>query len=453
MLDIVPPTRGPNNQKRNVQKSQRLRGHTLDDARARLFGGASIGIANNQPKTREQPATPINNESVGNGDREQVAAKKRLRLGRPRPMDWWRAWSKKRKIITVFITLLLVSGGVVAATSSQFWGNAQPELSIIKHKKTAPPAPTTVASPLSGVQVSPAEAARPVTGIMIENSPDSRPQSGLQEAGAVFEAIAEGGITRFLTLYQETRPGYVGPVRSLRPYYIDFAGQFDAPIAHVGGSPEALAQIRNGGKDLDQFFNSGAYWRVNSRYAPHNVYTNFDKLDALNTSKGYTKSDVKPWPRKVEKKAKATKTANGQTTPPPAPTAAKIDMAISSSLYNSHYDYDAATNSYARSQGGAPHIAITDEAGNTAQLKPKVVIALIVPFSIVDSSGHSGYSINGSGTGYIFQDGGVTEVTWSKADRTSPIEFKDTAGTTVPLNPGQTWVTLLATSDKLTYTP
>ncbi len=456
MLDIVPPTKGPNNQKRTVQKSQRLRGHSLDDARARLFGATSMGL--NSPQTaHEQNHQPVNSEGSNNGEPEQVAAKKRLSMGRPRPMDWWRAWSKKRKFITVLFILLLIGGGVAFAASSQLLGKAEPELVITKNKKIAPPAPTTVASPLSGVQVSPAEAARPVTGIMIENSPDARPQSGLQEAGVIFEAIAEGGITRFLTLYQETRPGYIGPVRSLRPYYIDFAGQFDAPIAHVGGSPDALAQIRNGGKDLDQFFNSGSYWRISSRYAPHNVYTNFDKLDALNTSKGYTSSNVKSWARKKEKKlvtttAKSTSNSN-QTQTPPAPTAAKIDMAISSALYNSHYDYDAATNSYARSEGGAPHMAITDEAGNTTQLKPKVVIALIVPYSIVDSSGHSGYSINGSGTGYIFQDGGVTQITWSKADRYSPIEFKDSAGNIVPINPGQTWVTLLASPDKLTYTP
>lgn len=455
MLDIVPPSRGPNNQKRSVQKSQRLRGHSLDDARSRLLGGLGITSTPSPQATHHQPVkSQISHQPIENGDQEQVAAKKRLRLGRPRPMDWWRAWGKKRKIITVLFTLLLISVGAVAAASSTLFGQAQPELTISKRQKPAPPpAPTTVASPLSGLQVSPADAGRTVTGIMIENSPDSRPQSGLQEAGVIFEAIAEGGITRFLTLYQETRPGYIGPVRSLRPYYIDFAGQFDAPIAHVGGSPEALAQIRGGGKDLDQFFNAGAYWRISSRYAPHNVYTSFDKLDALNASKGYTTSTVKPWARKAEKTAKPAANNGAQATPPPAPTAAKIDMAISSYLYDSHYDYDSATNSYARSQGGAPHMAITDEAGNTTQLKPKVVVALIVPYSIVDSSGHSGYDIIGSGTAYIFQDGGVTEVNWSKTGRSEAIEFTDTAGTVVPLNPGQTWVTLLSDSTKLSYTP
>ncbi|MCP5939883.1 DUF3048 domain-containing protein, partial [Klebsiella pneumoniae] len=85
------------------------------------------------------------------------------------------------------------------------------------------PKPTTVANTLTGLQVAPDVNQRPVTGVMIENSTDARPQSGLDQAGVVFEAIAEGGITRFLALFQDTQPDYVGPVRSSRPYYVQWA--------------------------------------------------------------------------------------------------------------------------------------------------------------------------------------------------------------------------------------
>ena len=155
---------------------------------------------------------------------------------------------------------------------------------------------------------------------MIENSLDARPQSGINQAGVIFEAIAEGGITRFITLYQEAQPQYVGPVRSLRPYYIDWAAAFDAPIAHVGGSPDALKQIRNGGKDLDQFFNPGAYWRQSTRAAPHNVYTSFKNMDKLNKAKGYKSSKFTPWPRKED-------------SPLETPTAATIKVSISSANF------------------------------------------------------------------------------------------------------------------------
>src|SRR5690606_11343443 len=137
-----------------------------------------------------------------------------------------------------------------------------------------------------------------VTAIMIENSPDARPQSGLKESGVVFEAIAEGGITRFQVLYQEDKPQLIGPVRSLRPYFVEWAAPFDASIAHIGGSYNALQEVRNGQyKDIDQFFNGDTYWRSTDRYAPHNVYTNFKNLDALNTKKGFTVSKFDGFPR------------------------------------------------------------------------------------------------------------------------------------------------------------
>lgn len=349
----------------------------------------------------------------------------------------WQKLGRNTRFAIIAVGLLIFGAGSLGVYSL-LHPDANPEIKISKAKTVAP---QTVASPLTGVQVTPDQAKRPVTGIIIENGLNARPQSGLQDAGVIFEAIAEGGITRLLTLYQENRPGYIGPVRSLRPYYIDWASAFDAPIAHIGGSPDALAQIRSGGKDLDQFFNAGAYWRERSRPSPHDVYTSFDRLDALNQSKGYTTSKFTAWPRKPDSKLAV-------------PTARIIDVAISSSFYNSHYDYDPATNSYGRSQNSQPHIIITspdDKVGQ--QLKPKLLIVLVMSYSIVDNNGHSGYGTNGSGAAYVFQDGGVTQGTWSKADRPSQFEFKDSAGAPLKLNTGQAWVGVVGDASKVTYAP
>ncbi|MEO5949287.1 MAG: DUF3048 domain-containing protein, partial [Candidatus Saccharimonas sp.] len=147
-------------------------------------------------------------------------------------------------------------------------------------------------SPLTGLEVADeAITKQAVTGIMIENSPDARPQSGLKDAGIIYEAVAEGGITRFLAIYQEAKPQLIGPVRSVRMYYVDWIAAYNASIAHIGGSAAALKEVRNGSyRDIDQFFNAPYYWRATDRYAPHNVYTSFAKLDALNAAKGYTSS-------------------------------------------------------------------------------------------------------------------------------------------------------------------
>lgn len=297
--------------------------------------------------------------------------------------------------------------------------------------------PTTEPSRLTGIPVTLALNKRPVTGVMIENSPDARPQSGLKDAGVVFEAIAEGGITRFLALFEEAQPSYIGPVRSARPYYLDWLLGFDASIAHVGGSPDALTQIKSLHiKDLDQFFNAGAYERVRTRFAPHNVYTSTAQLDALETAKGYTTSNFTGFPRKKE-------------SPSAKPTARSIDIALSSYLYASHYDYDSTTNSYKRSEGGKPHI---DEKSG-AQIAPKVVIAMIIPRGIASDGEHTNYATIGSGQTVVFQDGVIQTGTWQKTSLVSQITFSDVNGKPLKLNPGQTWITAVDSVSSVTYKP
>ncbi len=354
------------------------------------------------------------------------------------PAFWYRL-SRRGKIL-VILAIVLILAGVAAAFYTNVINKTKGSTQVTKVAKKEP---TTVASPLTGVQVAPELAKRPVTGIMIENSLDARPQSGLQDAGVIYEAIAEGGITRFIALFQENTPQYIGPVRSLRPYYIDWATPFDAGIAHVGGSPEALAQVRAPGqKDLDQFFNSGAYWRVDTRVSPHNLYTSFDKLDALNAAKGYTVSKFAPWPRSKKE------------SPLKVPAAKSINFNIASANFNVNYSYDAATNSYLRSVGGAPHISTVSAEDKTGQqLKPKVVIALVMPFSIIDGSGHGGYTTDGSGTMFLFQDGGATKGTWTKPNRGAMFSFKDPDGRELKLNPGQTLITALGSDTLVSYGP
>lgn len=301
---------------------------------------------------------------------------------------------------------------------------------VVEEKK-----PTTEPSRLTGLPVNPGLNLRPVTGVIIENSPDARPQSGLTDAGVIVEAIAEGGITRFLALYQDTKPKTIGPIRSARPYFLDFVMAFDSSLAHVGGSPQAISQIRHLKlRDLDQFYNAGAYTRVSRRYAPHNVYSSTSKLDALNKSKGFMSSKFTSLARKAENASKK-------------PTATSINMTISGYYYNTHYDYDIKTNSYKRSMGGTKHV---DEISKK-QISPKVLVALVMPYSIHSDGQHSVYGTTGSGRAFIFQDGIVVKGTWYKPKRSSQVTFKDASGKAVALNPGQTWITLMGSASDIKY--
>lgn len=346
----------------------------------------------------------------------------------------FQALDKKKKIIVSCAFL-----GVLIVLTTLFWFyflKAQPQSPAPKPVvKQEPVEPTTKPSELTGVEVEPELAKLPTTGVMIENSPDARPQSGLYDAGVVYEAIAEGGITRFLALFQESKPKEIGPVRSVRPYYLDFLKPYDAPIAHAGGSGQALAEVRSQGfKDLDAFTNPNYFQRISSRYAPHNLYTSRKQLLELQNSKGWKTSDFKGFVRKKEKKV--TK-----------PTVNKIDFSISGYLYNPHYDYVAKTNSYKRSMAGGPH----NDAGAKKQINPKVVIALVMNHYY--DGIYSVYSDSGTGTAYIFQDGTVKKATWSKKSRASQLKFLDDKNNDVALNPGQTWISLVASKDAVTFVP
>jgi hypothetical protein len=388
---------------------------------------------------------------------------------------FWQRWhlgwphTRKQYAILAAVIVVLVAGSGAVWAKYRNTATAKPLVATHHIIVKKPVVPTTVASTLSGLQVAPEVNQRPVTAVMIENSIDARPQSGLDQAGVVFEAIAEGGVTRFMALFQDTQPDYIGPVRSARPYYIQWSLGFDAGYAHVGGSPDGLADIKAWGvRDLDQFANSGAYQRISSRYAPHNVYTSIAKLNTLEQAKGYTSSSFTGFARKAELPYKAPATVPATSSSPTKKTtttksktptdtrtpATSIDMALSGYYYNPHYDYDASTNTYKRSEDGTAHLELSSSGAQT-QIAPKVVIGIVVPLGqgVLDSSGayYSNYNPIGSGQAYIFQDGTITTGTWAKSENKSQISFTDASGKVIPLDAGQTWITAVSATNQVTY--
>lgn len=383
----------------------------------------------------DEPETAVFGSDQQQKNNDPNLSKPKATKHKKNPIAWFKGLSRKKRFLFIgIVVVLLACSGAGAYALLNKSKSPTPQAA----QATPPPPPptppkTTEPSKLSGVEVPLDKNKIPVVGIMIENSPDARPQAGIDQAGVVFEAIAEGGITRFLTLFQENQPEYVGPVRSVRPYYLDWVRGFDAPIAHVGGSADALAILRQGGhKDLDQAFNSVAYWRVNNRYAPHNMYTSLPKLVARATEKKFVPTNFDSFPRKAEK-------------PSATPTAKSIDLNLSGFLYNAHFDYDVASNSYKRSQANKPHV---DEKSGQ-QLSPKVVVACVAQYKAAYNGVNSAYNSTGSGKVYVFQDGTMTEGTWTKTSGQAQITFTDAAGKSLPLNPGQTWITFVSGADRV----
>lgn len=357
----------------------------------------------------------------------------------------WKEWVRAHVFLLIVIpcSVLIVASGVVSALV----------LVAAKGETTdgaeVPPAPdpepmVKYFSRLTGLPVVGREALNsPATCMMIENSPQARPQSGLHNAGVVYEAVAEGGITRFMAVFQEGELAeLMGPVRSVRLYYAEWAKPYNCAIAHVGGADDALSLVHGAGwRDADQFFNSGAYWRASSAQAPHNVYTNAERMKALNASKGWTNSEFAGLPRAV---------GGVLPTRSEAPATA-INIRISSALYNANYIYDAASNSYLRShESGGAHMD-RDVNGGLTQNAPKVVVAIMVEETRRPYSPYMNTVTTGTGVAHIFQNGEYIAASWTKAAVDSKLELTDSAGMPVVLVPGQVWISAVQNSKPVTW--
>ncbi len=300
--------------------------------------------------------------------------------------------------------------------------------------ETSEPAIVFVASPLTGIEVSPDLAKRPTVSVIVENSPEARPQSGLIKSGAVYEFLVEGGITRFVAVHQEQMAEKIGPVRSLRTQFIDIIMGFDSGVVHDGGDPKAIVDFsRLGGRDLA---GGGIYWRASDRWAPHNEYTSEKLAYDLMQTRGFTSSDYTPWVRKPD-------------APLEIPTASTIAINPSSFLYGVDYTYVPSKNSYNRFMADQAH----KDKETAQQVSPKVVIAIKAPHRIVDTVGHQGIDLVGSNEAWIFQDGGVIKGVWKKTSRTTNMSFVDAEGKDIKLNTGQTWVTVIPTDRTVEYKP
>ncbi|GHU07148.1 hypothetical protein FACS189431_1260 [Alphaproteobacteria bacterium] len=363
-----------------------------------------------------------------------------------KPIKIKKPWSKKKKIIVIAsvvvgVAALAVGGFFVYKT---FFAEQPFEQTAVI------PEPVRYYSPLTGIETSEDKTKRPVTAVMIENSPEARPQSGLYDAGVVFEAVAEGGITRFIALYQEADVDPIGPVRSARPYYLEWAAAFDPSVAHVGGSAQALQMLSTGsyGLNIDEQPADDVIYRASGRYAPHDAYTSTGELLRFEAEKGKTASSFTAWDRIDGKIPEPTTTTNeaGEEIITEPTLVTDINVPVSYGQFNDSYTFDRDTNRYLRFQGGAAHL--DREKG---QIAPNTVIAMMVNMGLMSDGLHNQITTIGSGKAYIFQNGGIVEGTWSKASASAQIKFTDAEGNEIKLNRGQTWISAVPNGNVVTW--
>jgi len=296
-------------------------------------------------------------------------------------------------------------------------------------------------APLSGVLVEDENLTkRRPFAVVIENHVDSRPQSGLDKASFVFEALAEGGITRFLAFYQENEANEIGPVRSARLYFMDWLSEFDAFFVHCGGNAEALDEIEPYGVlDIDQFFNGKYFWRDNNRWAPHNLYTDTQKLREAAKTNNYDlehiiegfifKSDPKPSER---------------------PNSGEVNIDYQGYSFKVKYSYDKKTNSYLRFQGEALH----EDKITGNQLVAKNVVVMYIPVSYGKTYKNEiaiRMETTGQGDALVFLDGKMVQATWKKGSVSGKLRFYDADSEEIKFNRGTTWVEVVPLGTNVTH--
>ena len=309
---------------------------------------------------------------------------------------------------------------------------------------TPEPTPVLVPAPLTGAPVTGAVAAKHVLAIMVDDLYAARPQSGLSQADVVWHAPAEGGIPRYEAWYQSRYPTQVGPIRSSRLYFIAWAAEWKAVYVHAGGSPQAAA-LDNASKgrgkvvyNADQFRWSKYLYRVDFRYAPHNVYSDDKNLRKLAKAVG-----AKPVPGQKP---------HWQFAPDAAlelrPQGGKIVVPYRANKIT--YNYDRKTNTYKRSVSveGKQFDAATKPK---TRIAPKNVVVIAVRFiSLGDKKNRLDGQVTGSGTAWIATNGKTIKGTWRKKTFSGPIRFYRADGTEVTLTIGQTFVQVVPRGTKIT---
>ncbi len=301
---------------------------------------------------------------------------------------------------------------------------------------TPAPTPVLVPAPLTGRLVAPALAARHPIAVMVDDQFFARPQSGFTEASVVWQAPAEGGIPRYMMVFAEGNPKSVGPVRSSRQYYIEWASEWRAMYVHVGGSPQAMATLAAKGSgqyvwNADEFRWGGTYlWRITERQAPHNVYTDGAHLRSLAKRLGATSAPARPIWTFAQPAALADR-----------PAGARIQVVYPQNTVG--YTYDRASNTWLRLVGGKPQV----DAANKVRVAPTNVVIMIMAFGPLNDGHPQKHRLEakdvGSGVAWIATNGKFVKATWKKAAITKPTQFFDASGHAIPLTVGQTFIQVI----------
>lgn len=342
----------------------------------------------------------------------------------------------QRWIIVGACLLLLISAGLLYTVIS---GATRTE----KADPFTPTTPTATTTKdgrslrrLDGVPVVTGMEARHPVAVMIDNQMDAQPWSGVDQASLVIESPVEGGITRLMAIFDPSIPTstVIGPVRSARPYFVDWAKAWEAGYAHVGGSPEALDKIKKMGNaffNLDEMANSATFARDKNRAAPHNVYTSIDRLTQTMETR-YATSSVSFSPWRFEALATSTDAVV---------SASSVRIPYGGS-YSITWKFDSQLGLYRRMKG-----LVVQKTREGKELLAANVAVLKTDSQVLDEKGRLSVRTVGSGDAVLYRAGKKYVARWSRSQG-ELIRFEGADGTEYPLTAGTTWIEV-TTDDRI----
>lgn len=331
-------------------------------------------------------------------------------------------------LFIVFIILLIRKNQKTDAVV-----NSESAPSQVQAREVETSTPLFVPRLFDGKLVEPGkELLRPVA-VMIDNYIDARPTSGISRAELVIEAPVEAGITRFLAFYADEEDVTVGPVRSARPYFVDWAQEYQSIYAHVGGSPAGLETIKSSRVvDADDVYGREYFWRDKKRYAPHNMYASTKSLRIFGNTQNAEPSQYGSWkyhPVDYEPVYDVVGVA-------------EPFIEFRPGTNEVSWKYDPEKNEYVRYEGREKY---TESDG--AEILTKNVVLVHMEMNILDNVGRRAFETTGEGKADIFYDGVHFEnIIWKKTSLTDRIQFfQEGSEEPFPLRVGTTWIEVVPT--------
>lgn len=270
--------------------------------------------------------------------------------------------------------------------------------------------------------------------IMLNNIEYASPQSGTEEASILYEALAEGGITRLMGIYEELDAKRIGSVRSARHYFVSVADEYNAIFVHYGETTYATKKIKELGiNNLSGLTGIGetVFYRDKSIKAPHNAFASKEGILKGTKAKGYTTEYSADYEGHFKFYEEDTELVSKEEVN-------KVELGFSS-LSTPYLTYDKDTKTYLRYQFGKSHI----DKNTGKQLTYKNIIIQLVKEWNKDKNGYQTMEIeNAEGKGYYITNGKAVDITWKKNESTKRMRYYDKAGEELTINAGKTYIAL-----------